>query len=241
MEVRIMMNLRNYFKVAFSDGKISDEKLAKFTETHIQRLAANNTDGRYSRMLDDTNAAYEAYFGAITTEDTQFAVQQSYTKSMQAVFEEFRKTVSQKEGAVRSIWNTDSPTYQEFFPYGLTEYSSSTLTNVEMLMARIVAAARAHEKELGETFIQLFADIQSRFIAARTAQLQKKGKVSESKDASGQKRVNLERQLMKNLLTLATEYMGNPDRGMDFFDQSIVYKPNNKDEEEEENGETPAK
>ena len=231
-----MMNLRNYFRIAFSDTKISDEKLAKFTDTHIQRLAANNTDGRYSHMMEETTSAYEAYFGAITAEDTQFAVQQSYTKSMQAVFEEFKKTVSQKEGAVRSIWNTDSPVYQEFFPYGMKEYSSSTLTNVEMLMARVVTAARAHEKEIGEPFIQLFADIQNRFIAARTAQLQKKGKVSESKDTSAQKRVNLERQLMKNLLMLAMEYMGNPDRGMDFYDQSIVYKPNNKDEEEE-NGE----
>ena len=229
-----MMNLRNYFRVAFSDTKIGDEKLAKFTDTHIQRLAANNTDGRYSRMMEETTSAYEAYFGAITAEDTQFAVQQSYTKSMQAVFEEFKKTVSQKEGAVRSIWNTDSPVYQEFFPYGMKEYSSSTLTNVEMLMTRIVTAARAHEKELGGEFIALFAAIQERFSAARTAQLQKKGKVSESKDVSDRTRERLERQLMKNLLALAAEFMGNPDRGMDFYDQSIIYKPNNKDEDEEE-------
>ena len=228
-----MMNLRNYFRIAFSDTKISDEKLAKFTDTHIQRLAANNTDGRYSRMMEETTSAYEAYFGAITAEDTQFAVQQSYTKSMQAVFEEFKKTVSQKEGAVRSIWNTDSPVYQEFFPYGMKEYSSSTLTNVEMLMARMVNAARAHEKEIGEPFVSLFAGIRDRFTSARTAQLQKKGKVSESKDVSDRTRDRLERQLMKNLLMLAVEFMGDPDRGMDFYDQSIIYKSGGKEEEEE--------
>lgn len=44
---------------------------------------------------------------------------------------------------------------------------------------------------------------------------------------------------MKNLLTLAIEYMGDPDRGMDFFDQSFVHKVNTKEEEEEP--ETPAK
>ena len=230
-----MMNLRSFFKVIFDDDKISDEKLAKFTEIHIQKLAANNINGQYTVLISETNAAYEAYFGAMKDEDTKFAIQQSHTKSMNAVFEEFKKAVSQKEGLVRSIWNVDSPTYQEFFPLGVTEYSTSTLANVEMLMNRMVIAGRAHEKEIGEAFISLFADIQARFISARTAQLQKKGEVSGSKDAAVKKRGSLERQLMKNLLTLAIEYMGDPDRGMDFFDQSFIHKLNNKEEEEEEN------
>jgi hypothetical protein len=38
----------------------------------------------------------------------------------------------------------------------------------------------------------------------------------------------------KNLLTLAIEYMGDPDRGMDYFDQSFVHKVNNKEDEEGE-------
>ncbi len=33
-------------------------------------------------------------------------------------------------------------------------------------MTRMVTAARVHEKELGEPFIQLFAELQSRFMAA---------------------------------------------------------------------------
>lgn len=229
-----MMNLRNFFKVIFDDERISDEKLAKFTEIHIQKLAANNSNGRYTGLISETSAAYEAYFGAMKDEDTKFAIQQSHTKSMNAVFEEFKKTVSQKEGLVRSIWNVDTPTYQEFFPLGVTEYSTSTLANVEVLMNRLVAAGRAHEKDLGEAFINLFADIQTRFVAARTAQLHKKGEVSGSKDAAVKKRGELERQLMKNLLTLAIEYMGDPDRGMDFFDQSFVHKVGVKEEEEED-------
>ena len=228
-----MMNLRNMFKVIFDDERISDEKLAKFTEIHIQKLAANNNNGRYTTLISETNAAYEAYFGAMKDEDTKFAIQQSHTKSMQAVFEEFKKMISQKEGLVRSFWNTDSPTYQEFFPLGVTEYSTSTLANVEVLMNRIVTAARAHEKDLGEAFINLFTDIQTRFISARTAQLQKKGEVSGSKDVAVKKRGSLERQLMKNLLTLAVEYMGDPERGMDFFDQSFIRKIGNYEKDEE--------
>ncbi len=229
-----MMNLRSFFKVVFANEQISDEKLAKFTEIHIQKMAANNNNGRYTTLITEASAAYEAYFGAVKEEDTKYAVQQSHTKSMQAVFEEFKKTVSQKEGAVRSNWNVDSPTYQEFFPLGVTEYSTSTLANVELLMNRMVTAARAHEKELGEAFLTIFTDIETRFIAARTTQLHKKGEVSGSKDAAARKRDNLERQLMKNLLTLALEYMGDPDRGMDFFDQSFIHKVGGKEEDGEE-------
>lgn len=228
-----MMNLRNYFKIVFADERISDEKLAKFTEIHIQRLAANNSDGRYTKMIETTNAAYEAYFGAMTDEDTKFAVQQSYTKAMNEVYEEFKKTISQKEGTVRGIWNTDSPTYQEFFPLGVMDYTRCTLANVEMLMARFINASRAHEKELGEAFINQFTDIQTRFISARTAQLQKKGQVSESKDISGKRRIELEKQLTRNLLSLAVEYLGDEDRGMDFFDQSFIRKAVSEKEEEE--------
>lgn len=228
-----MMNLRNYFNVVFSDPRISDEKLAKFSEIHIQRLAANNSDGRYTKMIETTNAAYEAYFGAMTDEDTKFAVQQSYTKAMNEVYEEFKKMISQKEGTVRGLWNTDSPVYQEFFPLGVMDYTRCTLANVEMLMARFINASRAHEKELGEPFINLFTDIQTRFISARTAQLQKKGQVSESKDISGKKRSELERRLTLNLLALAAEYLGDEDRGMDFFDQSFIRKAASEKEEEE--------
>ena len=174
---------------------------------------------------------YGISVGALKDEDAKFVIQQSHTKNMNAVFEEFKKTVSQKEGTVRSNWNVDSPTYQEFFPLGVTEYSTSTLANVELLMYRMVTASKAHEKELDEAFINF---IQARFISARTAQLQKKGQVSESKDATASKRDNLERQLMKNLLTFAIEYMGNPDRGIDFFDQSFIHKVGGKEEEEGE-------
>lgn len=230
------MDLRNFFKNPFSAMNIGSNKFRKFCEIHIQRIAARNDGGKYSTMLTETTNAYTTLFGAMTDGDTKFAVQQSYTKTTNSAVNEFKQTVSQKEGTVRGNWGKETAVYQEFFPLGITEYSQATLGNVETLMNRIVAAAEAHVTELGQAFVDLFKDIRSRFITARANQLQKIGEVKGSKTVLGDAKENLEKQLMKNLLTLAMEFMDDPETGITFFDQSIVKSSAAKIEE---NGGTP--
>ena len=215
--------------------KIGLDKFRKFCEVHIQRLASQNVDGKYDEIIAQTTDGYTTLFGAMTDEDTKFAVQQSYTKSVNSVVEEFKQKISQKEGIVRGNWDKGSPVYEEFFPLGLTEYSQANLGNVETLMKRIVTVSDAHITELGQPFADLFKDIQTRFNTARTNQLKKIGEVKGTKEASSNARADLENQLMKNLLTLAMEYMDNPDAGAAFFDQSILKSSGGKEEEGEEN------
>lgn len=185
-------------------------------------MAAANTDGRFTDMITGTTTAHNAYFGSISDEDINYAVQQSLTMSMKNCFENFQKTVSQKEGIIRGNWNTDSPQYQEFFPRGLSEFSNASLANIETLMTRIVNAANNHIDVLGQLFVDIFTTIKNNFTASRKAQLEKMGKVSDIKKSTGETRDVLEKQLMKNLLTLAIEYMDNPDKGMQFFNQQII-------------------
>ena len=217
-----MIDLSTFYKNHFDTDKISDDNLNKFSLDHIQRMAAANTDGRFTDMITATTTAHNAYFGSISDEDINYAVQQSLTMSMKNTFENFQKTISQKEGIVRGNWNTDSPQYQEFFPRGLSEFSNASLANVETLMTRIVNAANNHIDVLGQPFVDIFTTIKNNFTASREAQLEKMGKVSDIKKSTGETRDVLEKQLMKNLLTLAIEYMDNPDNGMQFFNQQII-------------------
>lgn len=216
------MDLKSFFKNPFSAMNVGSDKFRKFCEIHIQRIAARNDGGKYDTMLTETTDAYTTLFGAMTDGDTKFAVQQSYTKATNSVVEEFKQKISQKEGTIRGNWNKGTSVYQEFFPLGVTEYSQATLGNVETLMNRIVTAAEAHAAELGQAFVDLFKDIRSRFITARANQLKKIGEVKGSKTAFGNAKGGLEKQLMKNLLTLAMEFMDDPETGAAFFDQSIV-------------------
>ncbi len=217
-----MVNLEHFFKNHFESDKIGDANLAKFVEIHIQNLIAANTDGRYNVMIEGTTAKYEIFADTLSSKDVKFAVQQSLTKSKDSLVEEFVKKISQKEGLIRSIWGVDSPTYQEFFPLGLSEYHKASLKNISMLMNRIINAATEHVDDIGQPFVDLFSMMRSNFTAARNAQLEKKGEVSDTRSEKNENRSVLEIELMKNLLALAAEYSGRPEKCTDFFDQSFI-------------------
>ena len=190
-------------------------------------------------MITDTTNAYTNYFGSMTDEDTKFAVQQGLTIAVNNSIANFQKAVSQKEGIVRGNFGKDSREYQEFFPFGLTEYSQATLQNVEMLMQRMVTAANAHVGVLGIPFLTEFQGYLSAFQSARTSQLLKIGEVADSKTDTSFKRDVVEIELMKNVHLIGAMYVGDINTCMDFFDQSFVRDGSNGDGEEEPTPPTP--
>lgn len=217
-----MINLKTFFNNHFSTKEISDNSLKLFTEIHIQRLAAKNTGGQYNQIISDTTTVYDAYLSAISDEDTKFAAQQGRTINLMKIVEEFKQTVSQKEGTIRGIWGVASKEYQEFFPYGITEYWAALLSNIESLITRFVNSAVLHQADLGAAFVDMFNVYKTNFANARSAQLLKMAEVVDAKTLSVQNRKALEIQLMKNVNTLAIEFAGNVDEAMDFFNQSVL-------------------
>ena len=135
---------------------------------------------------------------------------------------DFVELVRQKEGFVRGTWGRHSPQYKEFFPRGIGEYSRANLSNVENLMVRMISAATKYKDELGQPFLDLFTRVHSDFVQIREQQLQKFGTVSTRKQTTRAKRDVLTEQLMKNLLTIAVDSIGEPQRLSEYFDQSIV-------------------
>ncbi len=229
-----MMDLKKIFKNHFNTKNISDDNLRKFAEIHLQRLSANNGTSQFTSMITATTTAYQDYFGAMTNEDTKFAVQQGLTIAMNNIVETFKKQVSQKEGIVRGTFGKESPAYQEFFPLGVNEYTKATLANIEMLMNRIITAASNYGGTISADFIQEFITLRDTYKAAREAQLVKIGEVADQRTTTKVKRDVIENQLMKNVHLIAAMFIGDVDRCMDFFDQSFL-----RDEKEEEEEPTP--
>jgi hypothetical protein len=227
-----MINLETFFKNHFDSNKLSDNKVKKFAEIHIQRLAAHNDANEFTDMINDTTSAYEGYFGAITDEDTKNAMRQSLTKTKDLLFANIKKLVSQKEGIIAGSWGKDSPVYQEFFPYGKTEYGQATLANIDQLMERFIQACGRHQAALPTGFGVEFQNLHNQFKAARTSQLHMDGKVEEGRTISSTTRDVLEIQLMKNLLNIAAMFIGKVERCNDFFDQSFLRKIISEEEEE---------
>ena len=228
-----MINLMKIFKNHFNTKEISDDKIRKFAEVHLERLSANNGTAQFTTMITNTTNAYVAYFGAITNEKTKYAIQQGLTIAMNNIVENFKKFVSKKAGVIADVFDKDTPVYQEFFPSGLSEYSNATLLTVETLMTTFAAAVERHSAELGATMQSDAENFLTDYKAARSAQLEKIGEVKGQKVVTSTTRDVIENELMKNVYLIGSMYVGNIEQCMAFFDQSII-RPNDTVDEEEE-------
>lgn len=216
------MDLKRFPVNQFDTDRISDDNLKKFSEIAIQNFIANNPGSIYDQMIIDITTAHTDYYGAITDEDVKTAIKEGSTIAMNGSLKLFKETVSQKEGIVRGTYGASSPTYQEFFPHGLTEYSNATLGTAETLMDRMVSRATAHVAELTAAFVTLFTNLKTSFINKRDAQLLLIGEVKGKKVVTGSNRNVLEVVLMKGVLTVALNNIGNPDAIDIYFDQSFI-------------------
>ena len=228
-----MIDLKKIFKNHFNTEKISDDNLRKFAEVHIERLAANNGTAQFTTMITNTTNAYTAYFGAMTNERTKYAIQQGLTIAMNNTVDSFKSFVSKKAGVINDIFDKDTPVYQEFFPFGVSEYTNATLATIESLMQTFVAAVERHSAELGAQMLSDAENFLNEYKAAREAQLEKIGEVKGQKVVTSTTRDVIENELMKNVYLIGSMFVGNIAQCMAFFDQSIIRPDNTKDEEEE--------
>lgn len=220
-----MLNLERLFKIQFDSSKISDDNFRKFAFDHLQKLKVNNTSGEFDGMIKETSIVYDKFMTTTSSEHNKQAVQKAKTLEVNNIMEEFKKLVRRKEGYIRSVFGKDSPYYLEFFPRGVSEYSMATKSNIIRLMDTFVESGKKYAKSLGEQFAIEFDNVRKRYINARTLQVEQMGMVEMEKSLNEDCRQKLERQLNKNLYTLAIMFMGDPERGMDFFNQSII-RPN---------------
>ncbi len=217
-----MRNLISYFINIFDTPRISDENLKKFAEIHLALLIVNNPGGIYNALIAALTAAYNAYFGGITDEDTINAVKEGSKIAMNNIFIQFKDEASRQEGLIRAKFGKTSPQYQEFYPLGITEYTNSTLANVETLMTRIIAAGEKYKPVIGEEFNNLFTSIKDNFLFNRNTQLSLIGEVKGKKDVTIINRNTIEAQLTKNLLIIASNNVGNTEAMNTYFDQSFI-------------------
>lgn len=230
-----MISLSRFAELLFNEKTITDERLGNFVDDFLQRAATNNKEGMYDDMLLETKLKYEVYFGTITNEDTNFAIQQSYTKMTDRELDRFKNLLRRRSGLVISEWGKDSPEYQEFFPLGMTEYTSMGKNNAEKLMTRIYNAFKHHIAIFGNTVVTEFADALTNYTKARDNQLGKKGEVSGDKQQTADNRIALEMQMQYNVLTIARNNIGKPESMKLYFTESLLFASGRgikKDDEE---------
>jgi hypothetical protein len=228
-----MQNLLTFFKIHFDSIEVSDANLYKFAEDHLSRLKANNDAGDYNTMYNNTLTAFDSYGQSLAKEDAQFTQQQGSTVNVDALIAEFKTQVSRTEGLINYVYGVKSAEYQEFFPLGVTEYTQASKANIEVLMQRMATKAQKYSLKLGVEVATRFSDYLNNYTQVRREQLENIGRVTADRSQTEVTRHTLARQIMSNLLLIANQFLGNPERGMDFFDQSIIRRNNYSNDEGE--------
>jgi len=217
-----MRNLDIFFRIVFKRARISYENLRKFTEIAIQRIAMNNPGGIYTPILTALTNAYTDYFGDLTDEETKKAIKEGSTITMNNALAEFILWVRTKEGIIKGTFGIGSAIYEEFYPHGLTEYTKMTLANAVVIMKRYVDISTLHLAELPAAFVTDITALRDAFVAARELQNQLIGQVETERVEKYGTRGGVEIELMKCILFIAFNNVGNTDVVDVYFDQSFL-------------------
>lgn len=217
-----MLKITRFAENHFDSKNISDAKLKEFAEFNIQGMSNNNPGGIYDTLVTDTTTFYTGYFGAMTDEQTKTSLKEGKTVTMNLKLDAFVEFVRRKEGLIRSQYGENSAEYQEFYPQGITQYNRMNLAEATILMTAYVNAATVHQADLGAAFATEATNLTTEFETAREDQQSLMMIVSGKKSVTASTRDELEIQLMKNVLTIALNNIGNPEAMKAYFDQSII-------------------
>lgn len=220
-----MTNLINYFRTLFLAAYIAEANFIRFIDDHLHRMTNNNPGGRYTPLITALTAVLTPLKAAIDERNLNQSLQESGTMSVDQLIAEFRALVSRKEGVIADIWDKNNPVYQEFFPRGLAEYHQAVKGNILSLMTRLIAAINNHRNELPADFGVPFNTLKTNFESSRSSQLDRIADTDGNRVNVVQKREAVAKQATKNVLTLAGDFLDQPEMVNVYFDQSIILRP----------------
>lgn len=217
-----MIELLKYFRILFMSPQISRERLKDFTESHIARLTANNPGGIFTTILTNITNAYNSYFGDLSSESVNLAVQEGKTIAMESSKTALLKNISENEGLISYTYRNNPETYEEFYPQGVDEYYQADLPTLETISNRYLTVLTNHAADFTAVFVATYGLLQGTYVANRAAQTTAKGNVDSERSDLATSRPALALQLTKNLLTISLEYAGDESKAAVYFDQSIL-------------------
>lgn len=217
-----MIKIARYFEIPFADPEISAEELRSFGEDHLGKLGAA---GGHAAMVTATEAVYAPFDAALSARAEQIGALSGNTVSKNEVVQLFRTKMRQRQGRVVDAFGEKSAEYREIFPQGLSYYTRVTMETMKQRLDYAVEKFTKYKTQLGAPLVTEFTALRTSFNEAREEQVGEKGNVSQAREAVRTTRGALELQLTGNLLTLANQFKGEPEKAATFFDQSRLEDP----------------
>lgn len=217
-----MLHLNRLATDLFADPALPDNKLRTFASDHLARLANHNTGGIHDALIDATSAAYDAYYGGMTTEAVNKAVAEGRTKATQAAKNALKARLRSQHGLVIYLFGADSGIYQEFYPKGFNAFHRASLDVLGPMLVSYIASANAHLLPDHAAEVTAIETLASAYTDARAAQLLSKGNRDVAASARRAARKALSVQLTRNFLILASQHVDDTDRFDDLYDGSLL-------------------
>jgi signal transduction histidine kinase len=235
-----MIDIHRFFENHLSSRKISGEELRQFTEDHIGKLGAISAlPANLAALLAPTEAAFGAFDAALSARTTLQATQSGGTITKDDALQLFRTTVRQREGRVRDKFAKGSGEYAEFFPQGLQEYNRARMGQIPGLLDRLITGATKYQAQLGPGLLAEFTALKTTFSNAREGQVDAKGDLAQARANVSSTRTTLELQVGKNILAIASHHFANPERAIDYFNQSLLEDPTRSKDDVKDDVTTP--
>ncbi len=217
-----MIELMKYFRILFLSSKISRERLKDFTESHILNLTAHNPGGIFTAILTAVTTAYNNYYGDLSSEAVNLAVQEGKTIAMNESRVALEKQLSDNEKLVAYTYRNDKNTYEEFYPLGITEYNQADLGTFDTITERYKTVLASHAGDFTAGFVTDYNTARATFKTNRDAQVTAIGNVTNERSDMNTTRPALAQQLTTNLLTIALQYLGDESKSDVYFNQAIL-------------------
>ena len=182
-----------------------------------------NNGGAYTNLISILTPPYNAMQELISSVDVALGIQKGKTLTLNEFMTLFKKKLSVQEGVIaNAVGGFATPAYMEFYPNGVSEYTSASKTNLPVLISRINAAATAHVAELGAALTATLQAFETEWQLNRSQQVQQKGNVDNNRTARSQARVDLETALVTVVHTIGSMFPGDAEQCMMFFDFTLL-------------------
>jgi hypothetical protein len=218
-----MKNLESYLVSPFDSIVVGRDKTLEFFVDHGSKLKQSVANGApFSKEETDFSVALTALSKSKTDTSVILAQQGSETMNVDNIIQEFKDIMNWLEPKVLIVFPKKSVEYHEFFPNGKSAYSKTTKSTIDNHFATIITACEKHSDKLGTEPAEVMIALKSKYVAARDAQLQKKGGTEGTRSAWDDNLDIVKDLAFHNLLMIADAYRVQPEKISMFFDQSII-------------------
>ena len=207
-----MMDLRRVFELWFDDPQISFTELLKYSERHLQRMIANNPGGFLAARITATTTALNNVEACVTDVGTKAAIQKARTETKNLFRDDLPAGIRRIEGAVIAAYGKGGVDYIECFPEGLQVFSRCRDEELNNKLGVLVNALTPRSATVGEVHLSNATEFKSTWEAIVSAQSAAMGQREASAEQRKADRDTLRLELYKNVLTIALQYPGQPDK-----------------------------